>query len=358
MRYDYDTSYRDADTLLRHPEAWISYGTLTAALLAAPLFLSAFYTDELTYLFIMSIASLGLMVVTGMTGMVSLGHAAFLATGAYAEAWLLSHGVPFILSLPLAGALSGTVGLVIGLPAIRVSGLYLAMVTLAFASIVEHVAGSWTSVTGGFTGVAVPDPTLFGLGLGSSTRLYYLTLAVLALVLLALINLMRAQVGRALVGIRDSEAAANSLGIYVAGYKILAFTLSAAITGIAGALMAHQLQFITPEGFGILQSMELLVMVVIGGLGSLRGAIFGAVLIGLLPNLISAVKPFLPARLSGQFGLDIFVYGLVLALFVLFEPTGLNGRWLKLKRLGADFPLYRRDTFKRGKTYMRSERYR
>jgi branched-chain amino acid transport system permease protein len=358
MRFDYDTSYRDADKLLRNPEARLSYSALVAALIAAPLVLSSFYTDELTYLFIMCVASLGLMVVTGMTGMVSLGHAAFLAIGAYAETWLLSHGVSLILSLPLSGVIAGALGLVIGLPAIRVSGLYLAMVTLAFASIIEHVAGSWASVTGGFTGMQVPDPDLFGFSLGSSVRLYYLALVVLVLVLLALINLMRAQTGRAFAGIRDSEAAANSLGIYVAGYKILAFTLSAAITGLAGALMAHQVQFITPEAFNILQSMELLLMVVIGGLGSLRGAIFGAILVGLLPNFISAVKPFLPGNMSGQFGLDIFIYGLVLAIFVLFEPTGLNGRWLKMKKLGSDFPLYRRDTFKRGKSYMRSERYR
>jgi branched-chain amino acid transport system permease protein len=231
-------------------------------------------------------------------------------------------------------------------------------VTLAFSIIVEHVVGRWSSVTGGYSGMPVPPPKLFGLDLGSLRGFYYLCLAVLLVTLLALVNLTRSRTGRAFVGVRDSEAAAYALGIWVAGYKVLAFVISAAITGIAGALLAHHVQHITPEGFGLLISLELIMMVVIGGLGSLRGAILGAVLIGLMPTFISKLKPLLSTQVASQFGLEIFVFGLVLALFVLFEPMGLNGRWLKLKALFSSFPLYRRDTFRRGKTYMRSERYR
>ena len=130
------------------------------------------------------------------------------------------------------------------------------------------------------------------------------------------------------------------------------------MTGIAGALIAHHLQYLTPDGFTLLLSLELVLMVVIGGVGSLRGAILGAVLISMLPTAISRLKPLLPERMATQFGLEIFVFGLILALFVLFEPTGLNGRWLKLRALLQSFPLYRRDTFKRQKRYMKSERYR
>jgi branched-chain amino acid transport system permease protein len=161
-----------------------------------------------------------------------------------------------------------------------------------------------------------------------------------------------------LIGIRESEAASYALGISVKGMKASAFALSAGITGLAGALLAHHLKYLTPDGFTLLLSLELVLMVVIGGLGSLRGAILGAVLISLLPTAISRIKPFLPDSIAKQFGLETFIFGFVLAVFVLFEPMGLNGRWLKIRTFLESFPLYRRDTFKRNKRYMKSERYR
>jgi branched-chain amino acid transport system permease protein len=358
MRFAYDTSYRDAQRVLRYPSDRLSYGLLVVALISAPWMLSAYYVGELSYLFIACIASLGLMVLTGYTGQVSLGHAAFVAIGAYAHTWFLNHDWGFLASILSAAALTGAVGLVIGLPAIRVSGLYLAMVTLAGALLTEQFIGRWKDVTGGYSGVSVPAPIIFGVDFGSLRAFYFLCLFVLAVVLFGLFNLMRGRTGRAFVGIRDSEAAAYTLGIWVGGYKVFAFVISATVTGIAGALLAHHLQFLTPDGFGLTLSMELVLMVVIGGLGSLRGAIFGAVLIGLLPSLISKIKPALPAALSAQFGLETFVFGLILAAFVMFEPNGLNGRWIKLKALLETFPLYRRSTFRRGKAYMHSERYR
>jgi branched-chain amino acid transport system permease protein len=358
MRFDYDTSYRDSHTLLRYAPGRIAYALLVLALIASPWLLPHFYVGEMTNIFIAALAALGLMVLTGYTGQVSLGHSGFLAVGAYAQAWLLARGLPFYAALPAATAITAASGAVIGLPAIRVSGLYLAMVTLAFAVLTGHVIGRWESVTGGFNGLQVENPVLFGLDLSGERPFYYLCLVLLVVVLLGLINLVRSGTGRALVGVRDSEAAAASLGVWVAGYKVLAFVVSAAVTGLAGALMAHQIRFLTPEGFDLILSLQLVLMVTIGGLGSLRGALLGAVVISLLPHLISSIKPLLPARVSGQFGLEIFVFGLVLALFVLFEPAGLNGRWLKLRAWFEHFPLNRRDQFRRVKTYMKSERYR
>jgi branched-chain amino acid transport system permease protein len=160
------------------------------------------------------------------------------------------------------------------------------------------------------------------------------------------------------VGVRDSEAAAYALGIHVQGHKVAAFGVSAGVCGLAGGLLAHHLKYLTPDGFTLLLSLELVLMVVIGGLGSLRGAVLGAILISLMPTAISRIKPLLPDSISKQFGLEIFVFGLVLAIFVLFEPGGLNARWLKLRALLQSFPLYRRDTFKRQKRYMKSERYK
>ncbi len=358
MRFDYDTSYADPQRLLRYRSQWLAYGALVLGLIAAPWVLPAYYVGELNYLFIVSIASLALMILTGYTGQVSLGHAAFIAVGAYGHAWFLNNGLGFIASILCASALTAAVGLVIGLPAIRVSGLYLAMITLACALVTEQIIGRWKDVTGGYSGLSVPAPVVLGFDVGSLRAFYFLCLIILIVVLLGLLNLMRGRTGRAFVGVRDSEAAAYTLGIWVGGYKVLAFVISAFVTGLAGALLAHHLQFLTPDGFGLTLSMELVLMVVIGGLGSLRGAIFGAVLIGLLPTLISKVKPALPASIATQFGLETFVFGLILALFVMFEPAGLNGRWIKLKVLLQNFPLFRRSTFRRGKAYMHSERYR
>ncbi len=358
MRFPYDTSYRDSHALLRYPPGRIAYALLLLALLAAPWLLPKFYVGEMAWLFIMCIASLGLMVLVGYTGQVSLGHSAFLAIGAYAHTWMLSKGMPLLPSMALAAAFTGAVGCIIGLPAIRVSGLYLAMVTLAFAILTEHTIGHWKSVTGGFNGLSVNNPVVLGKDLSGLQPFYYLCLALLVTVLLGLTNLMRGQTGRAFRGVRDSEAAAYSLGIWVGGYKVLAFVISAMVTGLAGALLAHHVRFLTPDGFGLILSLELVLMVTIGGLGSLRGAILGAFLISMLPAFISRIKPLLPPQVAKQFGLEIFVFGLVLALFVLFEPKGLNGRWIKFKAFLQTFPLYRRDMFLRGKTYMKSERYK
>lgn len=358
MRFDYHTRYRQGFALLRHPLDWVLYGALLAVLVAVPMVASTYLVGELGYVLILCVASMGLMMLTGFTGQVSLGHAAFVAIGAYAHAWLMAQGVPFILSMPLAALISALAGLVVGIPAIRVHGLYLAMVTLAFAIVVEQVIGHWRGVTGGYMGMLVETPHLFGWNVGSPRAFYYVCLAVAVLTLLAMANLMRSGIGRAFTGVRDSEAAAYSLGIEVNRVKVGAFGLSAGVTGLAGALMAHHIGYLTPDAFTLLLSLDLVLMVVIGGLGSLRGAILGAVLISMLPNGVSLLKDLLPAQMARASGLEIFVAGLVLALFVLFEPMGLNGRWLKIRALLETFPLYRRDTFRRQKTYMKSERNR
>ena len=358
MRFNYYTQYRESFALWPSPFVRNLYLLLIGFLALLPAWASPYLLGELSYVLILCIASLGLMTLTGFTGQVSLGHAAFIAIGAYTHTWLLSHGVPLLLSLPIAALLSAAAGLLVGIPAIRVSGLYLAMVTMAFAIIVEQLIGHWESVTGGFTGLAVPAPTLLGIALGGPKAFYGSCLVMLIVVIVGLLNLMRSGLGRAFIGVRESEAASYGLGIHVERVKATAFALSAGVTGLAGALLAHHLKYLTPDGFTLLLSLELVLMVVIGGMGSIRGAILGAVLISLLPRIISEIKPLLPVALSKQFGLEIFIFGLVLAVFVLFEPMGLNGRWLKARALLETFPLYRKDTFKRNKRYMKSERYR
>lgn len=354
----YDTDYREARRLLRGPAERAAYAALAAILLLLPFVLPTFYVGELSFIFIMCIASLGLMTLTGFTGQVSLGQAAFVGIGAYVHTQLLTLGLPLPAAMASAAACAALAGLAIGIPAIRVSGLHLAMVTLAFSVVTEHVLGRWKSVTGGHQGLAVPDPALFGWSLAGPLPFYFLCLAVVAIVLLVLLNVMRSATGRAFIGIRDSEAAAHGLGIRVARTKVLAFGLSAGICGLAGALLAHHTQYITPESFGLALSLQLVLMVFIGGMGSLRGAILGAILIGVLPSIISLLKPLLPARLAAQTGVELFVYGGVLTFFVLLEPAGLNGRWLRLRAWLGQFPLVRSTSQRRSKVYMRSERSR
>jgi branched-chain amino acid transport system permease protein len=272
--------------------------------------------------------------------------------------FLLSHGWPFLLSLSTAAALSASVGVIVGLPAMRVKGIYLAIATQAFGFIVEEVFARWESVTGGNAGRNVPGVVLFGLELGSGVGFYYLCLALCVLATLGVLNLLRSGTGRAFIAIRDSEISAQSMGIPIAQYKTLAFAISAALTGVAGALYAHKLQFISPDQFGALQSIELLLLVVVGGLGSVHGAFLGAIFLIAMPQLIAVSKDFLPPAIAQASGLQGLVYGAVLVGIVLFEPLGMYGRWLKLRTYLQLFPFYRRGLFKRQKAFMKSERLR
>jgi branched-chain amino acid transport system permease protein len=204
----------------------------------------------------------------------------------------------------------------------------------------------------------VPAPDLLGYPLTRGWELYYLCLAVLALVVFAAINLVRSPTGRALVAIRDSEISAQSLGVNLFRYKTVVFALSAGITGLAGALLAHRMRFISPDAFNILLSIQLLLMVVVGGLGSVQGAIYGAIFVGGLPQVIALLRDYLPTVIARTPGLEPGLFGLVMVLIVLFEPLGIYGRWLKLKAFFDYFPLYRRATFKRQRSYLKTERVR
>lgn len=174
--------------------------------------------------------------------------------------------------------------------------------------------------------------------------------------LLLVRNLLRSPTGRALVAIRDSEVSARSMGVNLAKYKTLSFTLSAGLTGLGGALYAHQLQLVNPTQFGVFVSIELLMIIIIGGLGSLHGAVLGALFMTALPELIITFKEFLPTRLAYQPGLQPMLFGVLLVAFVIFEPRGLYGRWLKIRTYFQLFPFYKKGMFAREKTYMKSER--
>ncbi|HEY6512764.1 MAG TPA: branched-chain amino acid ABC transporter permease [Burkholderiaceae bacterium] len=358
MRFIFKTHYDQDMRLVKHGGQAFWYGLLLATLLIAPWSVGDYWMTQLSFILIYSIAGLGLMVLAGFTGLASLGHAAFLGVGAYTQAYLLSHGWPFLLALPCAAALSAAVGVVVGLPALRVKGIYLAIATLAFGFIVEEVLARWESVTGGNSGRNVPGVSIFGWEAGSGAGFYYVCLAVCTLATLGVLNLLRSGTGRAFIAIRDSEISAQSMGIALAQYKTLAFAISAALTGAAGALYAHKLAFISPDQFGALQSIELLLVVVVGGVGSVHGAFLGAIFLIALPQLIAVSKDWLPPAIGQASGLQGLIYGAVLVGIVLFEPLGLYGRWLKMRTYLQLFPFYRRGLFKRQKAFTKSERVR
>ena len=356
MRYIFKTRYRQDVDLFKHNGQRFWYGLLAIAALLAPLSLDSFYVGELALVFIYAIAGIGLMLLVGYTGLVSLGHAAFLAIGAYAHAYLLSKGWPLPLSLVTAGLFTAIVGAIVGLPAMRMTGIYLAIATLAFAIIVEQIIAHWESVTGGYRGMLVPDAQIFGVSLSDGRSFYYVCLFVMIACLLAGLNILRSPTGRAMVGIRDSEISAQSMGIDLARTKSIAFAISAGFTGLAGGLFAHKLGYLAPDAFTLLTSIQLLLMVVVGGLGSMHGVFYGAIFIGLLPQGIAIMRDTLPPAIGQQPGLEPGMFGLILVLFLIYEPLGIYGRWRKIRQFFDEFPLYRKATHKRQKSYLRTER--
>ncbi len=352
------TSYAQDLTLLPTTGSRVRVALVTGVALAIPAFAGEFYLGELAAVFIFAIAGVGMMLLSGYTGLVSLGQAAFLGIGAYTNAVLLARGVPLILSLPSGAMLAGLAGVAIGIPTLRMSGLYLAIATLAFGSIVGTIFQKWEGVTGGFGGFPVVSPTLGPLILDSPRGLYFLSLAMLGLVLLVAANILRSPLGRSLVAIHGSEISAQSMGVNLAVTKTLSFAISAAITGLAGGLFAHYVHFLAPDSFDLVLSIQFVTMIVVGGLGSLSGAIYGAIFIRLLPQGIALLRDDLPLGIGHMPGLEPSLFGLILVLFIIFEPQGVAGRLSKIAHYWSAFPLHRRATFQRQKSYTRSERVR
>lgn len=383
MRFLFKTDYEDDIKLFPHSGYIVSYGILLALLLIAPHMLSSYLMSQLVFVCIYATVGVALLILTGFTGQASLGHAAFLAIGAYTAAYLQKYNVPFPVYFLAAGALTGLIGAMVGFPALRLTGIYLVIATISFALIVEEILARWESVTNGNEGMRVKTLSLLGVTVPrDSPTFYYLCLAVLVLTIVGSLNLLRSPTGRAFVAIRDSETAARSMGVNVALYKVKSFAISAAITGLAGVLFAHKLSFISPEMFTLQLSIEFIIVILIGGTFSLHGAVLGAIFIVMIDPFLTYLKDDMPGIIAGIAatfgagpatagnikstvaafaslnGLKGAIYGIIIVLFVLFEPLGLYGRWLKIKLFFQLFPLYKRATFKRQKIYVKSERNR
>jgi branched-chain amino acid transport system permease protein len=340
---DFRESYAEDMALFETAFARRAMLLFLAAMLAVPWVASAFWLDVCLRVLIAVIAAVGLNILTGFTGQISLGNAAFLAVGAYATAVLAGRfGLPFPLVIPLAGLVTALVGMVFGVPSLRLKGLYLAVATLAAHFVIEFAISHWESVTGGVNGLSVPSPRAGPLVLATDRQLYLLALPTTAGLLLFARNLFRTKVGKAFVAIRDQDISAEVMGVDVFRYKLLSFAVSSFYVGVAGSLLAYQARIISPENFPISVAIDQLGMIIIGGLGSLLGAVFGAVFITLLPELLRLVTGALATtfpELTTLFAsVKMGVFGLAIVLFLIFEPDGMAARWHQIKNYWKLYP--------------------
>lgn len=360
MKFHFKTDY-DQDIRL-FPDWWnfSLYAALLVLALSLPLLIDPFFLGEATNVLIWAIAGLGLMLLTGQTGQVSLGHSAFMALGCYSCVLMMEANVPFLVAFLLAGVITGVVGALIAVPALKLHGVYLAIATLALAILADDIIVLLKTWTGGVNGKMSPPIDLFGYEINrwnNPIEWYYLTLAVVLMVTLFYRNLLRAPLGRAFAAVRDSEISAQAMGVNIAQTKTIAFGISCAITGLGGALMGLFAGAFNNETFNFLLSIQLLMMIVVGGLGFIHGAFLGAAVIAFLPQVLSITTDMMGRGVAIP-GLESGVFGVILILFILFEPMGLYGRWLKIRTFLELFPFARKDMFKRQKSYLKTERLR
>ena len=301
-----------------------------------PLFASKYMVSVMIEVGIAIIACHGLNLLTGFTGQISLGQAAFMGVGAYTCSILVGQvGAPFILALPAAGVMAAMVGMVFGIPSLRLRGLYLAMATIAAQFIIEFVIRRWDKLTGGVAGMYVDPGTLGPLQFNNPVDLYYLTFVLAAATTLLVKNIIRSRSGRAFVAIRDRYLAAEVIGVHVFKYRLMSFAVSSFFAGIAGALLAQYLEVITHESFTIMQSVDYLAMCIIGGLGHITGAIFGVAFWFILERFLEIVTTTLnsnfPDHITWFVSIREIVFGLVIILFLIFEPDGLAARWRSIR---------------------------
>lgn len=331
--YNYATDM----AIFRTRTHWVLLLGLLAFIFTLPLYLAKGWLGIVNYIGITIIAITGLNLLMGYCGQLSIGHAGFVAVGAYTSAIVTGKmGLPFLVGLISAGLNAGLIGLVFGIPSVRVKGFYLAITTIAAQFIIIWVINHWSGVTGGFTGITVPPASIFGLSLVTERSQFYLIMVITILCTFLATNLGRTRAGRAFIAIRDNDLAAEVMGINIFYYKLLAFFIGCFLAGIAGSLLAHWIGFMNAEHFSLKGSILFIGMLIIGGLGTTLGPILGAIFIRLLDHGIIFISPILektfpqfPAGFAS--GIGPMVFGLVIVLFLILEPRGLTHRWTLFK---------------------------
>jgi branched-chain amino acid transport system permease protein len=306
-----------------------------AVLLVLPFAASPFLLDLANQVLLASIGALALMLLTGFAGLISLGTAGLLGAGAYTVGVLVREAAaPFWVTLPAAALLGGLLGLVFGLPSLRLRGLYLAISTLGLHFVIVYLGGEYEAREALSTGVMIDPPSIGSVSLTSEIGWYFVLLAFAALALLVSVNLQRSRTGRAWRALRERDVVAAALGIDVRRFKLLAFVVSATITSIAGALFAYYRNFVSIDAFSLYLTVQYVAMIIIGGMGSIPGALLGAAFVVLLPYAIETAAALLPARFSNVvFALDYAAFGMVMILFLLLEPAGLIGIWQRIRNV-------------------------
>lgn len=309
-----------------------------------PRMVPSVYVSLVTYMGIFVIAFHGLNIITGYAGQISVGHAAFMGVGAYTSAILMAKvHLPFLLALLLAGVIAALIGTFCGAPSVRIKGFYLALSTLAAHFIIIYVLNNWKSLTGGPYGMTVPTASIAGMSLKSTESYYYLVMAITVVMTFFAVNITRTMAGRAFIAIRDNDIAAEVMGINIFRYKLLAFAIGTFYAGIAGALIAQEWRFINTDFFPLMDAIWYLGMLVVGGLGSNLGPIFGAIVYRGLAYVVDSYFPVLATMIpwghAEQFAtLGLLVYASVIILFLIFEPRGLAHRWHIFKAMYRLFP--------------------
>ena len=287
-----------------------------------PLFLGKYSIFLLSMLAVYALVSIGLNLLMGFTGQIAAGHAGFLALGAYFTAILgtKAEWMPCLVVLLLAGIFSGIIGFLLGIPILRLKGFYIAMATLAFGVVVSEIILQWSSLTNGDNGLDVPVATIAGFAFDSDYKLFYLIVSVTINLTFLAKNLLNGYIGRAFIALRESDVAAQTIGIDLAKYKTIAFAVSAFYTGVAGGLFAYLITFLSPDAFTIELSIDFIAMIVIGGMGSILGSIIGAVILTGMQQI-----------LAGLLDLQILIFGISLIVFMVFMPKGISGMIFDLK---------------------------
>ena len=282
------------------------------------------------------VATLGLNLTTGNAGLISLSHGAFLGVGCYTVAWLGKVGVPFYVALPAAGLLTALLGIIVGLPSLRVKGIYLAIATLAAHFLLTFVFREWDAVTGGVPGTSIPRAKLFGFDFVGDRRNFYLIFGCAFVLAIAARNIARTHIGRAFVAVRDRDISAEILGVHLLRTKLLAFAIGAFYAGIAGGLLGYFYGAITPEYFVLTLSVFYLAAVIVGGLGTVLGSILGALFMTFVPELLRLVAHASSQWFPGVAGLLLpmgqVVFGVLIIVFLIFEPHGLAAIWSRIRR--------------------------
>ena len=340
------TSYERDLALLDTRAQKAALAAFALVALAVPALDAPFLLDLANQVLLATIGAVALMLLAGFTGQVSLGHAGLLAAGAFTVGILFKEvGAPFWVTLPAAGAVGAAIGLIFGLPSLRLRGLYLAVSTLALHFIVIYLGAEYETRRGHSTGVVIDPPQLGSWQLTDARVWYYVLLAFAAGAVLVGLNLLRSRTGRAWRAIQGREAVAEALGINVPAYKVLAFVVSSTMTAVAGALFAYYRGFVSAEAFSLFLTIQYVAMVIIGGMGSILGAVLGAGFVTLFPYAIEWLMGVLPvpaAWTTSVFAVNYAAFGLVMILFLVLEPQGLVGIWRRIRNYFLLWPFKQR----------------